>query len=297
MLKACRTRTSSPSSRTTSPWTRWTSYIRAEIPGKDEPALREIILRNNLHGPCGIDNPSCPCMVEGRCTKNFPKAPAEQTFIDDRGYANFRRRCEETVIVDKGKKQRPVTDRDVVPYNAFLTQKYDCHVNVDLCSTNHCVLYFFKYINKGEDRVMNVVVEAGVPVDEIKDYVNDRYLSSSASAWRIYEFPLHDRFPAVQPLGIHLEDTDIVIYDTKDPEKALHDTTELTRYLNRPRGEVFDDLTYTAYYETFIEQLRPGNDSFPHPDGRHHIKPRTGRPIVTRIHWVIMLSKLCTRAN
>lgn len=260
-------------------------FISAEIPGEDQPQLREIILRNNIHGPCNER-----CMVDGRCSKQFPKAPAETSFVDDRGYAVYRRRCEETVVVGKGKDRRPITDRDVVPYSPYLSLKYDAHINADLCSTNHCVQYLFKYINKGQDRALNVVVEAGVAVDELKDYVNDRYMSSTDCLWRIFDFPLHERFPAVQPLALHLEDDDYVVYDKEDPEKALSKTTELTRYLDRPKLPVFDNLTYTGYYESYIELLKPGNGSVPHPDNKHHIKPRTGPQIVTRVHWVTAFS-------
>ena len=269
-------------------------FISAEIP--KDPRLREIILRNNVHGPCGPSDPNCPCMQDGSCTKRFPKEPADTSYIDDRGYAQFRRRCKETVIIGKGAKRRPVTDRDIVPYSPFLSLKYDAHVNADLCSTNHCVQYLFKYINKGGDRAKNVVVEAGVKVDETKDYVDNRYMSVTDCAWRIFEFNLHERFPAVHAISIHLEDEDMVIYDKTDPTKALFETTELTRYLDRPKEKEFDHLTICAYYETYREMRRKKNKdgsyeephprAIPHPDGKHYILRRTGPPIISRIHWV-----------
>ncbi|GJS94606.1 hypothetical protein Tco_0801574 [Tanacetum coccineum] len=37
-----------------------------------------------MHGPCGADNPSCPCTVNFKCTKKFPKQFNETTVIDDK---------------------------------------------------------------------------------------------------------------------------------------------------------------------------------------------------------------------
>lgn len=40
-------------------------YVCAEIPNEDRhPTLRRIILRNNIHGPCGELNPHCICMKD-----------------------------------------------------------------------------------------------------------------------------------------------------------------------------------------------------------------------------------------
>ena len=56
-------------------------------------------------------------------------------------------------------------------------------------------------------------------VNEIKDYVDARYLSAPEAVWRIFGFKLHHRSPAIQRLQIHLfnqqtvafnDDTDIV---------------------------------------------------------------------------------------
>ena len=40
----------------------------------------------------------------------------------------------------------------VVPYNAALLLKYNCHINVEVVSTIKAVKYLFKYIMKGGTR-------------------------------------------------------------------------------------------------------------------------------------------------
>ena len=52
-------------------------------------------------------------------------------------------------------------------------------------------------------------------VDEISDYQNARYVSSNEAAWRILEFPIHERDPPVQQLAVHLENGQRV-YFTED---------------------------------------------------------------------------------
>ena len=39
-----------------------------------------------IHGPCGKFNPNSPCMVDGKCRKNFPKDE------NNDGYPEYRRR-------------------------------------------------------------------------------------------------------------------------------------------------------------------------------------------------------------
>ena len=52
-------------------------------------------------------------------------------------------------------------------------------------------------------------------VDEISDYQNARYISSNEAAWRILEFPIHERDPPVKQLAVHLENGQCV-YFTED---------------------------------------------------------------------------------
>ncbi|GJW57275.1 hypothetical protein Tco_0104006 [Tanacetum coccineum] len=45
-----------------------------------------------VHGPCGLADPSAPCMKEGCCSKNFQKRFNNTTYFDKDGYAHYRRR-------------------------------------------------------------------------------------------------------------------------------------------------------------------------------------------------------------
>jgi hypothetical protein len=43
-----------------------------------------------------------------------------------------------------------------------------------------------------------------VKTDEIKKYLDCRYVSASKAAWRIFKFDMHERFPTVERLQYHL---------------------------------------------------------------------------------------------
>ena len=61
------------------------------------------------------------------------------------------RRC------DTGEKVRvcglDMDNRWVIPYNPFLLATFDCHLNVEICSTIKAVKYLYKYVCKGHDCV------------------------------------------------------------------------------------------------------------------------------------------------
>ncbi|XP_029442955.1 uncharacterized protein LOC115083287 [Rhinatrema bivittatum] len=64
------------------------------------------------------------------------------------------------------------------------------------------VTYICKYINKGSDQAVFALEKQH---DEVSRYETGRYISSSEAAWRIFCFPIHECFPPVVHLAVHLE--------------------------------------------------------------------------------------------
>jgi len=61
--------------------------VCAEIPDKNlQPLLFETVNRNMVHGPCGILNSQSPCMIDGKCSKNYHREFISTTSINKYGY-------------------------------------------------------------------------------------------------------------------------------------------------------------------------------------------------------------------
>ena len=74
------------------------------------------------------------------------------------------------------------------------------------------VKYFYKYVYKGHDRAI-VELEG---IDEIKTYLDARFVSAPECIWRIFSFKLHDEYPSVEQLAIHLPSEQSVLFDSRD---------------------------------------------------------------------------------
>ena len=100
---------------------------------------------------------------------------------------------------------RLVDNRNVVPHNDFLCGKYDAHINVEICSTIRAVKYLYKYLYKGNDKIIiKVNLHSATTKDEIETYLNCRYVSSTEACWRLCSFKIHEEKPAVEFLDFHL---------------------------------------------------------------------------------------------
>ena len=264
-------------------------YISAEIPNKDDdPELYQIVTDHMMHGPCGVDNPSCPCTVDYKCTKDFPKQFNETTVIDDNGYAIYRRRNDGNTIRKGGKD---LHNGFVVPYNPTLLRRYQSHINVEWCNQVGSIKYLFKYINKGPDRVTAAL--DGEEIDEIKDFYDCRYLSACEAAWRIYGFDIHYRTPSVERLPFHLKNEQPVLFDESDSidytlEKSSVNETKFLQWMELNKTDTFArTLLYVEIPKFYVWNaqkriwtLRKRGESL----GRiHHVPPSWGEYFYLRV--------------
>ena len=208
-------------------------HISAEIPDPNEdPELYKLVSDFMMHGPCGVDDPNQACMDDGICTKHFPKKFIENSSVDSEGYPVYKRRDNGNHVVKSGHK---LHNGYVIPYNATLLKRYQCHINVEWCNQTGSIKYLFKYINKGPDRVSAQLYEPAStedgqqnakPVDEIKAFYDCRYLSACEAAWRIFQFEIHYRTPSVERLSFHLEGEQPVVFtENSDLETVIHKPT------------------------------------------------------------------------
>jgi hypothetical protein len=183
-----------------------------------------------IHTPCDC-NAAAPCRLKGKnggCFRRFPKALQSTTTATGEGYPRYRRRALFTTTVSG----RIVTDDWVVPYNPMLSKTFNCHVNCEVSSHKRCFKYVYKYVFKASCAILNVNCSlliyhqapdhAVVELNEISSFLSGRLLSASEAVWRLLGLKLHNEYPAVCRLDVHLPSQQQVLFDpTSDPRDIL----------------------------------------------------------------------------
>ena len=144
-----------------------------------------------VHGPCGDH-----CIKNNKCSKGFPKEFRNETALNsETNYAQYQRRSPNnngrTVSVQTGQRNRIIDNRWIVPYNPYLLLRYECHINVECCTSTKIAKYLYKYVTKGNSRAMvNASVDNG---NEIDNYIDMRVVGSCEAAWRLLDYPIQQQ--------------------------------------------------------------------------------------------------------
>jgi len=162
--------------------------VTAEFPNiQTDPLAYHSVSQFVVHGPCGGENPKSLCMVSGKCSKHYPKLFSTETTFDKNGFPKYRRRDDGRFFTTSSGLK--LDNCWVIPHNVDLIVKYQAHINVEICNRAKSVKYLFKYINKGHDMATVVIEENNVTthnfvreVDEIKRYLDCRYISASGAS-------------------------------------------------------------------------------------------------------------------
>ncbi|CAN1187177.1 ATP-dependent DNA helicase PIF1 [Linum perenne] len=199
-------------SKISEPW-QIDEAISAELPDPSiDPQGFSAVTRFMVHGPCGEDRPNSPCMEFGQCKKKFPKTFCSETTYDDNGYVTYKRR-DTGIVVDRSGVL--LDNRFVVPYNRSLLVKYQAHMNIELCHKGRLIKYLFKYVTKGPDR--SSVVANVQRIDEVSQYLDCRSISCYEAVWHLFEFHIHERYPPVVRLAVHLDGEQTVAFQRNEP--------------------------------------------------------------------------------
>ncbi|XP_076918648.1 uncharacterized protein LOC143579149 [Bidens hawaiensis] len=256
--------------------------VCAEIPDvRRHPKLHDLVFKNMMHGPCRNLRPDCPCMQEmqgnpNSCRFRYPRQFNDQTTQGEDAYPLYRRRNNGIMVNVRGEF---LDNRWVVPYNPMLLMLFNCHMNLEACSSIKSVKYIFKYVYKGHDKQVIQIDpdEQEVIINEIKRFQDARYVSPPEAMWRIFSFPLSQIVPAVLTLQVHLPNKQMVRFRDDDimsevVDRERNKKTMLTAFFETNR---LDEMAREYLYKDFPKHFtwNAGSRRW----NRRVLKPQRGR--------------------
>ncbi|XP_034945195.1 uncharacterized protein [Chelonus insularis] len=189
-------------------------YICAEIPNEsDDPILYDIITKNMLHGPCGNW-----CIVNGKCSKHYPKKFQQETTMDENCYPYYRRR--DLGIIFTRSQGSHFTNEHVVPYNRILSKRFNSHINVEIISSIKSVKYLYKYVYKGHDKAL-ITINGNVSNSD-----NNAIFRPAEAVWRILSKPLQEKSHSIIRLPIHLPNQQNLLINNDCDEAEIRNVLE-----------------------------------------------------------------------
>jgi hypothetical protein len=110
-------------------------------------------------------------------------------------YPVYRRRDDGQDVEVRNSK---LDNRWVIPFNPSLLMLYNCHINVEICSSIKTMKYLYKYIYKRASGASYSVDQSNngdkVVIDEIKRFRDARYVTPPEAAYRLYGFSLYQMY-------------------------------------------------------------------------------------------------------
>ena len=183
-----------------------------------------------------------------------------------------------------------------MPYNPYLSWRYKAHINVEVCASIHSIKHIHKYIYKGSDKTS---AQLGNQDDEVQRYLQARYIGPTEAVWRLFEFGMHEEYPSVMHLAIHLPGEQPVYFHENTSANDLHGRMQLPRStlmvffeyntLNSDgRQYLYQDFPTYYTYSTFVCKWTPRKSGVSR--GRiYHCTPIMGEKYYLRL----LLSIVC----
>ena len=85
-------------------------------------------------------------MENRRCKKNFPKDFCDVTLNPEDGYPVYMRRSPDSGGRKLTLNNYIIDNRWVLPFNSYLTKRFNTRIHVENCNTVQVLKYSFKYV-------------------------------------------------------------------------------------------------------------------------------------------------------
>ncbi|XP_031095209.1 uncharacterized protein LOC115999501 [Ipomoea triloba] len=147
--------------------------ISVEIPCKEsDKEYYDVVQEFMIHGPCGALRKKSPCMVNGKCSKHFPKTFSSGSCFDADGYPVYRRRDEgnDRVTVEFYKS---IVDADGNEVVDEINMYYDCRYVSTCEATWHLLGFELQYRTPPVERLRFHLPDCQSIVFQDDDSIND----------------------------------------------------------------------------------------------------------------------------
>jgi hypothetical protein len=174
-------------------------------------------------------------------------------------YPVYRRRDDGQVVEVMNSM---LDNRWVIPFNPSLLMLYNCHINVEICSSIKVVKYLYKYIYKGPDGASHSVDKSDngdkVVIDESKRLRDARCVSPPEAAYWLYDFPLYQMYPPILQLTVHLPGMHMVAYNDRDDLHNVinHEKSQKSMLIKYSRMNSVNPFATSFLYREFPEYYR-----------------------------------------
>jgi hypothetical protein len=153
--------------------------------------------------------------------KNFTKQ-LHETIVDENYFVVYKRPNNQRFVIKGGIR---LDNHWIVPHNIELLKKYDADINTDWCKSIF-IKFLFKYVTKGLDhgkaylqkitnREDTLIDEETNTRNEIREYLDTRYICRFDSCWRIFIFQIHHHFPSIERMPVHLPGKNYITYNAE----------------------------------------------------------------------------------
>ena len=130
--------------------------------------------------------------------------------------------------------------------------------------------------------------------DEIKEYLDARYISAAESCWHIFEFSMHSESPSVYQLPVHLENQHLIYYNADDDvdeilgretlkKTPLTEWFEANRTYPEARNTTYQDFPRKWVYDKQVKKWHPRKRGAPAIGRMYFASPGQGERFYLRL--------------